>query len=165
MTEEEGLAHGPSSKGPKTSAISTQFNIMNTVMGVAILSLPSVFYSTGILMGVTTLIVFAGFHSLTCIYLCKAKNLTKHANYTTIGRTSVGAWIIPVVKFVMIFNAIGVCQLYLNIFHTVFRTIVIVIGGADQSKGIGWFFDVKYFVVPIAGCCLLPFAFKRSTDG
>ena len=44
MTEEEGLSHGPSSQGSKTSALATQLNIMNTVMGVAILSLPSVFY-------------------------------------------------------------------------------------------------------------------------
>lgn len=65
----------------------------------------------------------------------------------------------------MIFNAIGVCQLYLNIFHTVFRTVVVTIAGADPGHGVGWFFDVKYFVVPIAAACLLPFAFKRSTDG
>lgn len=72
---------------------------------------------------------------------------------------------IPYVKFVMIFNAIGVCQLYLNIFHTVFRTFVVTILANDPSFGIGWFFDVKYFVVPIAGLCLLPFAFQKSTDG
>ena len=38
MTEEEGLAHGPSGDGPKTGPLSTQFNIMNTVMGVAMIS-------------------------------------------------------------------------------------------------------------------------------
>ena len=151
MTEEEGLAHGPSGgEGAKSSALSTQFNIMNTVMGVAILSLPSVFYTTGILIGIVTLTVFCFFHYWTCVYLCKAKNLTQHANYTTIGRASVGAWVIPIVKAVMIFNAIGVCQLYLNIFHDVFRTIVVDIAGNDPNSGIGWFFDVKYFIVPIA---------------
>lgn len=36
MSIEEGLGHGPSEDGPKTGSISTQFNIMNTVMGVAI---------------------------------------------------------------------------------------------------------------------------------
>jgi amino acid permease len=36
MSIEEGLGHGPSDDGPKTGSISTQFNIMNTVMGVAI---------------------------------------------------------------------------------------------------------------------------------
>lgn len=54
MSVEEGLSHGPSGKGPKTSAISTQLNIMNTVMGVAVLSLPSVFFTTGILLGAVT---------------------------------------------------------------------------------------------------------------
>jgi hypothetical protein len=36
MSIEEGLGHGLSDNSPKTGSISTQFNIMNTVMGVAI---------------------------------------------------------------------------------------------------------------------------------
>ena len=154
MTEEEGLAHGPSNGNAKTTPISTQFNIMNTVMGVAILSLPNVFYTTGILFGVIGLVLFCMFHYWTIIYLCKTKNLTEHANYTTIGRASVGAWVIPIVKFVMIFNAIGVCQLYLNIFHDVIRTVVVNLIGCDPTYGVGWFFDVKYFVIPITALCL-----------
>jgi hypothetical protein len=54
MSIEEGLGHGPSPSedGPKSGELSTQFNIMNTVMGVAILSLPNVFYVTGIVPGI-----------------------------------------------------------------------------------------------------------------
>jgi len=165
MTEEEGLSHGPSSQGAKTSALSTQLNIMNTVMGVAILSLPSVFYTTGILIGVVMLIIFAFFHYWTCQYLCKVKNIHDHSNYTTIGRASLGNWVVPIVKAVMIFNAIGVCQLYLIIFHDVFETVFVEIIGFNPEYGVGWFFRVKYFIIPLTALCLLPFAFKRSTDG
>jgi len=65
----------------------------------------------------------------------------------------------------MIFNAVGVCQLYLTIFQSVLKTIVITIANADPEKGVGWFFNEGKFVIPIAGLILLPFAFQRSTDG
>lgn len=65
----------------------------------------------------------------------------------------------------MIFNAIGVCQLYLIIFWTVFRTVVLVIIEVDSRSWVAWFFDVRYFVIPIAACCLVPFIFQKSTDG
>jgi len=65
----------------------------------------------------------------------------------------------------MIFNAVGVCQLYLTIFQSVLKTIVITIANADPEKGVGWFFNEGKFVIPIAGVILLPFAFQRSTDG
>lgn len=112
MSIEEGLGHGPDANGPKSSPITTQFNIMNTVMGVAIISLPNVFLQIGIVFGSVCMILFLFLHYWTCIYLIKAKNLNRHANYTTIGKNSVGNWVVPIVKFVMIFNAIGVCQLY-----------------------------------------------------
>lgn len=88
-----------------------------------------------------------------------------HSNYTTIGRASLGAWIVPIIKAVMIFNAIGVCQLYLIVFHDVFETIFVEILDFNPEYGVGWFFRVKYFMIPITAMGLLPFAFKRSTDG
>ena len=153
MSIEEGLGHGPpaSEDGPKSGALSTQFNIMNTVMGVAILSLPNVFYVTGILPGIIGMVLFYFMHYVVCVYLVKAKNNTHHANFTTIGKSSVGVWSVPYTKFVMIFNAIGVCQLYLSIFYTVFRTFVITIGGATKGDFFYDVFSVKYYVVPAAG--------------
>lgn len=167
MSIEEGLAHGPDSKGPKTGELSTQFNIMNTVMGIAILSLPSVFKATGILAGAIFMVIFMFCHYWSCVYLIKTKNLTKHANYTTIGRFAVGSWVVPIVKFVMIFNAIGVCQLYLDIFHSVLETVFVILLGFNQDTNptVYWIFHERYIVIPCAALCLLPFAFQKSTDG
>jgi hypothetical protein len=90
-------------------------------------------------------------HYVVCVYLVKSKNTTCHANFTTIGKASVGTWSIPYTKFVMIFNAIGVCQLYLSIFYTVFNTFAITICGAKKGSFFYEVFSVKYYIIPIAG--------------
>ena len=108
---EEG-ANINSLQDKKNGEIGTQMNIMSTIMGIAILSLPSVFKVLGIVVGALLLIVMVFVHYTVCMLLVKVKNITAHANYTTMGLAAVKmGWIKPLIKITIIFLCFGVSVL------------------------------------------------------
>ena len=116
LSDEEGVEFQPTDapdkaecdagkhlKNSKSGELSTIMNIMATIMGIAILGLPYTYKSLGIIPGAIMLIIMMCAHQFVCSILLRVKNLTEHANYTTMGISAVnGEWIKYVIKITMV---------------------------------------------------------------
>jgi amino acid permease len=134
-------------------------NIMSTIMGIAILSLPNVFKSLGIGFGAILLILMLWLHTVICKILTKTKNLTTHANYTTMGYKAIPRpWIKPIIKATMILLTFGVSVLNLNVFATSITDIFMKIIEIDKEGEFAKIIQKKYCVVPIVALFFIPSA-------
>lgn len=86
--------------------------IMKTVIGAGILSLPFTMSRLGYVMATIMFILIVSVNQITCIALLKAKNLSRHSNYTSISyhifRSRVFQALISVF---ILFNNLGICMI------------------------------------------------------
>ena len=141
-------------------------NIMNTIMGIAILSLPSTFKALGIVFGAFILIMMMLFHDCICRIMIKLKNATGHVNYTSIGMDTVKhCWIKIAIKSTMVLLCFGVCILNLGVFNAGLQDIVIKIEGVSETEDfLGEFCSKKYYVVPIVSILFIPLLIVKNTE-
>lgn len=91
--------------------------IMKTVIGAGILSLPVTISKLGYVFGLLVYLLVIGINQFTCLMLLKAKNLTRHSNYSSIichifNSNATKA----ITSSIILFNNLGICIVELTIF-------------------------------------------------
>ena len=90
---------------------------MKTVIGAGILSLPLTISRLGYVLGVIVFFIVITIIQFTCVLLLKAKNLSKHSNYSSIMyhilRTKFSQ---ALCSSAILLNNIGICIVELTIF-------------------------------------------------
>jgi amino acid permease len=83
---------------------------MKTVIGAGILTLPYTVSKLGYIIGMFVFVLMIGFVQFASVLLLKAKNLSKHSNYSSIGLHIFRTKIAQVIcNFFILMTNIGVC--------------------------------------------------------
>ena len=102
---------------------------MKTVIGAGILALPLTISRLGYILGIIVFFVVISIIQFTCVLLLKAKNLSKHSNYSSISyhifRNKFSQIICSVA---ILLNNLGICIAELTIFkeslHKIFVSYI-----------------------------------------
>ena len=159
LSGEEGEGHGHNSGDEKDGIFASSLNIANTCLGAGILELAYVMREFGIII---SLVIF-GFSYMLCVFSCfillKAKNLSGHSKYSTIGVASVGRVAEKLIKVMVIINNTGLCIVYLVLFgktaHNVLHTVF------DSTEETHLAISPKV-LIPTVALIMLPLAFAKK---
>ena len=95
----------------------TVTTIMKTVIGAGIISLPSTMTTLGYLFGLFIYVVVIVINQFTSIMLLKAKNLSRHSNYSSIMCHLFNSQSAKAASsFMIMINNLGICIVELSIF-------------------------------------------------
>lgn len=85
---------------------------MKTVIGAGILSLPFTMSRLGYVMALLVFIFILVVNQITCIALLKAKNLSRHSNYTSISYHIFRSRVFQaIISIFVLFNNLGICMI------------------------------------------------------
>lgn len=106
----------------------TVTTIMKTVIGAGIISLPSTMHTLGYLFGILVYALVIGINQFTSVMLLKAKNLSRHSNYSSIMCHLFNSQAAKALSSAMIMiNNGGICIVELTVFkeglHTIFEQV------------------------------------------
>ena len=103
----------------------TVTTIMKTVIGAGILSLPFTFSRLGFVTATLFLIFILIIIQFTSTLLLKAKNLSKHSNYSTIAfHIFRNRFAQTISSLAILVNNLGICIVELTIFKGALRNII-----------------------------------------
>ena len=122
----------------------TVTTIMKTVIGAGIISLPSTMNTLGYLFGILVYALVIGINQFTSVMLLKAKNLSRHSNYSSIMCHLFNSQAAKAVSSAMIMiNNGGICIVELTIFkeglHTIFKQV--------WPESQGHFYAEEWFII------------------
>ena len=122
---------------------------MKTVIGAGILSLPLTISRLGYILGVIMFFLVISIIQFTCVLLLKAKNLSKHSNYSSISyhifRNQFSQTICSIAILV---NNLGICIVELTIFKGSLSSIFA--SYFSSSTMDSWFVQPWFIVVALA---------------
>lgn len=106
----------------------TVTTIMKTVIGAGIISLPSTISKLGYLFGLFVYILVVVINQFTAVMLLKAKNLSRHSNYSTIMKHLFNSKATQAFSSgLILINNLGICIVELTIFkealHSIFNQV------------------------------------------
>lgn len=85
---------------------------MKTVIGAGILSLPYTMSRLGYVMALIMFLFILSMNQITCVALLKAKNLSRHSNYTSISYHIFRSRVFQaLISIFVLFNNLGVCMI------------------------------------------------------
>lgn len=97
---------------------------MKTVIGAGILSLPLTVSRLGYAFSLVIFALVIASDQFTCVLLLKAKNLSKHSNYTSIiYHIFRNKFVQGACSFMILINNIGICIAELTLFKGAIRKI------------------------------------------
>lgn len=118
----------------------TVTTIMKTVIGAGILSLPLTISRLGYVLGVIMFVVVITTIQFTCTLLLKAKNLSKHSNYSSISYHIFRNKGIQIVcSLAILINNLGICIVELTIFKGSLKKIFDSYEVTDAWYSSTWF--------------------------
>lgn len=138
----------------KVDFLLTVTTIMKTVIGAGILSLPLTVSKLGYVLSLAVFIVVISIIQFTAVLLLKAKNLSKHSNYSSISYHIFRNKFAQLVCSIMIMlNNTGICIIELLILK---RSLGKIFDGYIEDKTTrGSFLLSPYFIVIV--CAILEF--------
>lgn len=106
----------------------TVTTIMKTVIGAGIISLPSTISKLGYLFGLFVYLLVVVINQFTAVMLLKAKNLSRHSNYSTIMKHIFNSKATQAFSSgLILINNLGICIVELTIFkeglHSIFNQV------------------------------------------
>jgi amino acid permease len=108
--------------------------IMKTIIGTGIISLPSVMTKLGYLFGISVYVLVIAINQFTSIMLLKAKNLSRHSNYSSIMCHLFDSQKAKAASsFMVMVNNIGICIAEIIIFKSALNRILAQV--APESIG------------------------------
>jgi amino acid permease len=108
--------------------------IMKTIIGTGIISLPSVMTKLGYLFGISVYVLVIAINQFTSILLLKAKNLSRHSNYSSIMCHLFDSQKAKAASsFMVMVNNIGICIAEIIIFKSALNRILAQV--APESIG------------------------------
>lgn len=118
---------------------------MKTVIGAGILSLPLTVSRLGFGLAIVVFVFIVASDQFTCILLLKAKNLSRHSNYTSIIYHIFRNKVIQgICSFAILINNIGICIAELCLFKGSLRKILSYYVSDDVFDS---FYTQPYFIV------------------
>jgi amino acid permease len=106
---------------------------MKTIIGTGIISLPMVMNKLGYLFGVFVYILAIAINQFTSIMLLKAKNLSRHSNYSSIMCHLFNSKLAKAgSSFMVMINNLGICIAELIIFKKALNGILLQV--APEAK-------------------------------
>jgi amino acid permease len=159
LSGEEGEGHGKHENRGKSSIFMASMNIVNTIIGAGILDLPYVISQFGILIGSLIIILSWFLTYISCVLLLKAKNLSRHSKFSSIGVYIFKSSGEKIIKGVIIVNNFGLCIVYLIIFGQVTNKLAIAAGANNEH-----FYFQQWFLIIVVSMIMLPFIFTKSMN-
>ena len=159
LSGEEGEGHGHNSGSLKSNVFISSLNIANTCLGAGILELAYVMKEFGVLLSFVIFIISYLLCVCSCFLLLKAKNLSGHSKYSTIGVSAIGRHGEKVIKFMVIVNNFGLCIVYLILFGRTCHNILHIIFSSTPE---GAFLISPKFLIPIVALIMLPLTFAKK---
>ena len=160
LSGEEGEGHGHNSGDVKTQIFTSSLNIANTCLGAGILELAYIMKQFGVVLA---LVIFLGSYLLglsSCYLLLKAKNLSGHSKYSTIGVFAMGRIGERLIKFMVIVNNVGLCLVYLIIFGDTGNKILLELIPAARGK----FYISQKFLIFVVAVVMMPLGFAKTMN-
>ena len=111
---------------------------MKTVIGASILSLPLTISRLGYILGIIMFFIVIVLIQFTCVLLLKAKNLSKHSNYSSISYHIFRNKFAQVIcSFAILINNLGICIAELTIFKGSLHQVIGFY--IEESERESWF--------------------------
>mmetsp|Transcript_70971 Transcript_70971/g.82623 ORF Transcript_70971/g.82623 Transcript_70971/m.82623 type:complete len:524 (+) Transcript_70971:41-1612(+) len=159
LSGEEGEGHGHNTGDEKDGIFASSLNIANTCLGAGILALAYVMKEFGILLSLMIFILSYALCVFSCFLLLKAKNLSGHSKYSTIGVYSVGRLAEKLIKIMVIINNTGLCIVYLVLFGKTAHNVLSTVFSSPEEASSS--FSPK-LLIPIVALIMLPLAFAKK---
>ena len=119
---------------------------MKTVIGVGIMALPLTISKFGYILGIIVFFIVITLIQFTCTLLLKAKNLSKHSNYTSISYHIFRNKFSQIIcSIAILINNLGTCIAELLIFKESLHKIFISYGAHEA-----WYISPAFIVVILA---------------
>lgn len=133
---------------------------MKTVIGAGILSLPLTISRLGYILGAIMFFLVISIIQFTCVLLLKAKNLSKHSNYSSISyhifRNQFSQTICSIAILV---NNLGICIVELTIFK---GSLFSIFGSYFSSSTMDSWFVQPWFIVVALAVMEIPFTMVKK---
>lgn len=133
---------------------------MKTVIGAGILSLPLTVSKLGYALGLVMFVIVISVVHFTCFLLLKAKNLSRHSNYSSISyhifRTKFSQIICSIA---ILINNLGICIVELTIFKSSLHKIFV----EDYKLADNWYFQ-GWFLVLVLAVLEVPFTMVKKIE-
>ena len=149
----------------KTSSMfSSILNIMNTIIGAGILTLPYIIMNFGIIFGFLLIISIYLITIYSCKLLIESKNLSNQTtNYSKLGILTMGKKGEILIKSLIFLNNFGICIIYFMIFGSSINKLIEIIFSQQKQQHEKFFLSTKFFQL-IGAIIILPFSFAKSTE-
>lgn len=135
---------------------------MKTVIGAGILSLPLTVSRSGYVLSLILFVIIVSSDQFTCLLLLKAKNLSRHSNYTSIIYHIFRSKILQgVCSSAILINNIGICIAELTLFKGALKKIIDSYVSQNVSEA---FYTQPYFIVIILALMEVPFTLVKKIE-
>ena len=159
LSGEEGEGHGHNTGDEKSGIFASSLNIANTCLGAGILELAYVMKEFGIVLSLLIFVFSYVLSVFSCFLLLKAKNLSGHSKYSTIGVSSVGKLAERLIKIMVIINNTGLCIVYLVLFGKTSHNVLHTVFSSTQETDVAISAKV---LIPTVALLMLPLSFAKK---
>lgn len=124
----------------KTSLFSATFNLVATIIGGGVLSLPMAFSKAGIGLATLLMIFSAIITDFSLYILCSCARRTNSNSYMQIVHSAFGPRAEKIVTWLLVFLLLGVligyCDLLKGIFAPLVQDFIMIMKGGDEDQGL-----------------------------
>ena len=140
------------------------FNVINTIVGAGILTLPFFTMKIGLVLSILLVISVGILNGFTLFILIKCKNMSFSCEYVEIANKALGMSWGYFCKFLIIVHNTGMQVIYILVFATTMTQTFSKLFPQECSKSGAKFYCSNNFFILCTAPFIVPFIFKRTTD-
>ena len=145
----------------KSSAKTSVFNLINSIIGSGILALPFVMMNLGIILGTIIIIIVYLMAIFSSKLLLKSKKISNESSYSKIGIKAFGVKGQYAILIIIIANNVGISINYIIIFGNFISKILDIV---NTERNINSLLLSIVFWQIIGALLIFPFIFSKSTE-